>query len=121
MSIPIYVDTKNSLLNLQIYIRSSDFFLANNWNTCTGAFLVYMIFNLEGINLTPGKLIVVAGDTHIYKSHIQGVKENLTRYPAPPPKLIISEKKKDITEFVWEDMKLIGYNPQKNIKVEMAV
>ena len=46
-----YVDTKNNKLNLQIYIRSSDFFLANNWNTCTGAFLVHMICNLDGINL----------------------------------------------------------------------
>ena len=49
-----YVDTKHKKLNLQIYIRSSDYFLANNWNTLTGAFLVNMICNLKDINLTPG-------------------------------------------------------------------
>ena len=44
-------DTKNNKLNLQIYIRSSDFFLANNWNTLTGALLVNMICNLKDINI----------------------------------------------------------------------
>ena len=80
-----YVDTKNKKLNLQIYIRSSDYFLANNWNTLTGAFLVNMICNLKDINLTPGKLTVITGDTHIYKNHIDQVNENLTRTPRHLP------------------------------------
>ena len=53
-----YVDTKNKLLNLQIYIRSSDYFLANNWNTLTGALLVNMICNLKDINLKLANLLL---------------------------------------------------------------
>ena len=59
-----YVDTQHKLLNLQIYIRSTDYFLANNWNTCTGALFVHLICALSYINLTPGILTVVCGDSH---------------------------------------------------------
>ena len=44
-----YVDTERKELHSQIYLRSSDFFLANNWNVCTGAILVHLLCNLEGI------------------------------------------------------------------------
>ena len=115
------VNTKNKKLNLQIYIRSSDFFLANNWNTLTGALLVNMICNLKDINLTPGILTVITGDTHIYKNHIQQVKENLTRTPRPFPKLLFNGKKDSIHDYKYEDLRLIDYNPYKNIKAPMAV
>jgi dihydrofolate reductase / thymidylate synthase len=116
-----YVNTVKNELNLQIYLRSSDFFLANNWNACTGAFLVHMICNLEGIDLTPGDLTVITGDTHIYKSHIDAVKENMERIPLPSPKLVILNKHKDLRDFVYSDMKIIGYHPYPSIKAEMAV
>ena len=116
-----YVNSLTNELDLQIYIRSSDFFLANNWNTCTGAFFVHMICNLEGINLYPGRVVVVTGDTHLYLTHLDGVEENLHRIPSPMPILRIREQKKSIEEFTWEDMELIGYFPKKNIKADMAV
>lgn len=116
-----YVDTKKNKLNLQIYIRSSDFFLANNWNTVTGALLVHMICNLTGIKYTPGKLTVITGDTHIYKSHIEQIKENLTRSPFPFPKLVINNEKENIENYTYEDFKLIGYKAQKNIGAPMAI
>ena len=115
------VNTKKNKLNLQIYIRSSDFFLANNWNTLTGALLVNMICNLKDIKLTPGILTVITGDTHIYKNHIEQVNENLLRKPTPFPKLILKESKDDIKDYTYEDLILIGYNPHKNIKAPMAV
>ena len=62
-----FVNTQTHELNLQIYIRSSDYFLNNNWNTCTGALFVHLLCNLYDINLTPGELTVVTGDTHLYK------------------------------------------------------
>jgi dihydrofolate reductase / thymidylate synthase len=117
-----YVDTKHKKLNLQIYIRSSDYFLANNWNTLTGALLVNMICNLKDINLSPGKLTVITGDTHIYKNHIEQVNENLLRTPKPFPKLIFnSGPKNSIYDYKYEDIKLIDYYPYNNIKAPMAV
>ena len=116
-----YVNTKKKELNLQIYIRSSDFFLANNWNACTGALLVHMICNLKDIDLTPGILTVVTGDTHIYNNHNNQVIENLTRTPRPFPKLVINEEKNCILDYTFEDIKLIDYTPYKNISAPMAV
>ena len=116
-----YVDTKNKKLNLQIYLRSSDFFLANNWNTCTGALFMHLICNLVDIDLTPGILTVVTGDTHLYNNHLDQVKENLERIPRPFPKLIIKKELDNIENFSWEDIKLIDYNPYPNIKALMAV
>lgn len=116
-----YVDTQHNLLNLQIYIRSSDYFLANNWNTCTGALFVHMICSLSYINLKPGILTVVCGDAHIYKTHVSFVRENLKREPFPFPKLIVENKKDKISEFEWENIKLIGYRSHPSISAPMAV
>ena len=135
------VNVERRELNLAIYLRSSDYFLANNWNTCTGALLVHMICNLQGVELVPGDLTVFIADAHIYKSHIEQVKKNLARKPYPYPKLLVNananadgygnsdgksdgevkKKKKDIMEFVWEDFTLVGYKCHPGIKAEMAV
>lgn len=126
------VNVAKKELNLAIYLRSSDYFLANNWNTCTGALFVHLLCNLEGIDLTPGELTVFIADAHIYKSHIEQVQENLSRTPYPYPKLLvcggncdgngdIGKKKKDILEFKFEDLELLGYKAHPNIKAVMAV
>lgn len=116
-----YVDTKNNKLNLQIYIRSSDYFLANNWNTCTGSIFVHLLCNLEEIHLEPGELTVVIGDAHLYLNHLEKVKENLTRKPYPFPKLIIKKKKKNIETFEFEDLELKGYKSHPNIKADLSI
>lgn len=121
------VDVAKKELNLAIYLRSSDYFLANNWNTCTGALLVHMICALEGVELKPGELTVFIADAHIYKSHIIQVRENLARTPYPYPKLVIKPKladdgkHKNIEDFQWEDIELLGYKCHPGIKAEMAV
>ena len=116
-----YVNTQAQELNLQIYIRSSDYFLANNWNACTGALFVHLICSLYDINLTPGELTVVTGDTHLYKTHLDQVRENLSREPYPFPKLVVKNKKRDITDFQFEDLQLIGYRAHPRIAADMAV
>ena len=127
------VNVEEKTLNLIIYLRSSDYFLANNWNTCTGALFVHLLCNLEGINLTPGNLTVFIADAHIYKSHIEQVKINLERKPHPYPKLLVCggsvcsggiqhiQKKKNILEFTFEDLELLGYVAHPNIKADMAI
>ena len=117
-----WIDTDLKKLNLQIYIRSSDFYLANNWNTCTGALFVHLLCNLDDIDLSPGELTVVTGDTHIYINHFDCVKENLENEPKPFPKLLVNKKYKKIEDFQYEDIQLIGYYPSKTLlKPEMAV
>jgi dihydrofolate reductase/thymidylate synthase len=127
MMYQFYVDTHAKLLHCQIYIRSSDYFLANNWNTCTGALLVHMLCSLEDIDLTPGSITTITGDTHIYKTHLEQVNQNLEREPVPFPKLVIENNKsqtkkfKKLEDIEFEDLKLYGYMPQPNISAPMAV
>lgn len=115
------VDPENKELHCIIHLRSSDYFLANNWNTCTGSLLTYMLCNLEGIDLTPGTLTVMVSDAHIYKSHFKQVCQNLVRKPYPYPILKVKEKKKDINDFTFQDFELIGYKSHGSIKAEMAI
>jgi len=115
-----YVNTEKKELNAQIYLRSSDFFLANNWNVCTGAILVHLLCNIKGIDLTPGTLKVITGDTHLYLNHLEQVKINLSRIPRPYPKLLIKKRKENIEDFQFEDLELLGYNPYPGIKAEMS-
>lgn len=122
MMYQFYVDTHAKTLSCQIYIRSSDYFLANNWNACTGALLVHMICNLSDIDLTPGELIVITGDTHLYKNHLKQVSENLQRIPKPFPRLAFKNgPKQSLTDYTFEDLRLVGYKCGASIKAEMAV
>lgn len=123
MMYQFYVDTTNNVLNCQIYIRSSDYFLANNWNCCTGALLVHMLCSLKDIPYTPGRLTVITGDTHIYKTHFEQVSENLSREPLPFPKLEINPEKTytSLDDIKYEDLCLIGYQPLPSISAPMAV
>jgi thymidylate synthase len=116
-----YVNTKDKELSVLINIRSSDFFLANNWNVCTGALLCHMICNLEDIDLTPGDITIMSGDTHIYLNHLEQVKINLTREPRPYPKLVFNRPMKNIENYQYEDLTLLDYKPYPNIKADMSV
>jgi thymidylate synthase len=80
-----------------------------------------MLCNLEGIDLTPGTITVMASDAHIYKTHIEQVKENLRRKPYPFPILKVKEKKQKIEDFTFKDFELIGYKSHNSIKAEMAI
>jgi dihydrofolate reductase/thymidylate synthase len=115
------VDPVKKQLHCIIHLRSSDYFLANNWNTCTGTLLTHMLCNLEGIDLTPGTLTVVVSDAHLYKTHIQQVCHNLIRQPYPYPIIKVKGKKQDISDFTFKDFELIGYKSHGSLKAEMAI
>ena len=122
MQYQFYVDTKKKKLNLQIYLRSSDVFLANNWNTCTGALFVNLICNLKDINLTPGFLKVVCGDAHIYSNHIEFAKSMIMRESYPYPKLVVKKQYDSIEDFEYSDLQVVGYKSHANdFKATMAV
>ena len=121
MTYNFYVDTVNKKLNLQGYIRSSDTLLGLPWNVSYLSLLVYLICNIKGIDLTPGKLNIVTCDQHIYRNHFDQVSEQLKREPYPFPKLNIKRKVDNISDFTWDDLELIDYKYHESIKAAMAV
>ena len=110
---------KNKYLDCQLYQRSTDVGLGYGFNVASYALLTMMVAQVVG--LEPGEFIHASGDTHIYKNHIEGLKEQLTRTPRSLPKMILNPLVKDIFSFKYEDFTLEGYDPHPHIKLEVAV
>jgi thymidylate synthase len=113
-----YVNSKNEL-SCHMYQRSADAFLGLPFNIASYALLTHMIAQVTDLKV--GELIISMGDTHIYKNHIDQVKEQLSREPYPMPTLMLTHGIKDITEFTMNDILLENYQSHGPIKAPMAV
>jgi thymidylate synthase len=110
---------KNRELSCHMYQRSVDVFLGLPFNIASYALLTHLIAHHCGYKV--GELVISTGDTHIYKNHIEQVKEQLTRKPLPLPTLMLPVGKKDIFTMTMNDIHLEGYTSHGSIKAEMAV
>ncbi|KAK9270478.1 hypothetical protein L1049_026058 [Liquidambar formosana] len=108
----------NGELSCQMYQRSADMGLGVPFNIASYALLTCMIAHV--CDLVPGDFIHIIGDTHVYRTHIKPLQEQLQKRPKPFPILKINPQK-DIESFVAADFNLIGYNPHQKIEMKMAV
>lgn len=102
-----------------MYQRSADMGLGVPFNIASYALLTRLIAQVTGRK--PGDFIHTIGDAHIYRNHIDALKEQLERTPRAFPKLVINPNKTNIDEFQLSDFEVVGYNPHKPIKMKMAV
>ncbi len=106
-------------LSCQLYQRSADIFLGVPFNIASYALLTCMIAQV--CNLQPGELIHLLGDAHIYLNHLQQVDIQLSRTPRELPTIILNKDINSIFEFKYEDITLINYSPDSNIKADISV
>lgn len=120
--IQFYVTEENGEKRLSAYfsMRSSDS-LAWCYNICSYVLLLHIL--ALKCDMKPKEIIYNAIDCHIYKNHIDGIKEQITRIPRPFPSLKLDEsiKRKDWKDIKYEDFNLIGYFPHPSIKMHMAI
>lgn len=109
----------NGRLSCQMYQRSADFFLGVPFNIASYALFTHMIAQV--CNLEVGDLIITFGDAHIYKNHINQVKEQLSRTPFPMPTLKLNSEIETITDFDMNDINLVDYTSHGAIVAPMAV
>jgi len=106
-------------LSCQLYQRSADMFLGVPFNIASYALLTLMFSHVTKIPV--GEFVHTFGDVHIYKNHIDQVKEQLGRKPRSFPTMKLNPAVKNIDEFKFEDFTLEGYDPHPPIKGEITV
>ncbi len=118
-----YVD--GDKLSLMYQMRSNDLFLGCPFNIASYALLLHIVAKITG--KVPHELIASLGDCHIYKNHIEQVKEQLSRTPHKLPQLELPSNAdySNIDSFLksvkTSDFKLVGYEHDGAIKAPMAV
>lgn len=106
-------------LSCQLTMRSSDTFLGLTFNISSYFLLLCMVSQV--CDLEVGEFIWTGGDCHIYKNHLDQVKEQLTRTLYPLPTIELNKDVKNIFDFTFDDIKLVNYQSHPAIKAPIAV
>jgi len=110
------------VLNCTMLQRSGDMFLGIPFNIFSMALLT--IFMSRATGMLPGTINIMISDAHIYKNHVEQVKEQLTRVPYRFPILKINAKidsLADMRALKYSSLEIKEYNKWPAIKGEMAV
>ncbi len=102
--------------------RSCDVGLGIPFNIASYGLLLEII--AKEVGMIPYELIGNLGDCHIYKNHIEGVKEQLIREPFKLPSICLDyregEYSKDLTDLTLDDFVLFNYQSHPAIKLPLS-
>jgi len=104
-------------LSCAMYQRSADLAIGIPFNVASYSLLTHLIANHCG--LTAYEFVHFFGDTHVYKNHVESLKEQLLRAPKQFPTLRFKagSESKRLEEVVADDIQLENYLPHGAIKM----
>jgi thymidylate synthase len=114
-----YHVTSDGRLNCLLFQRSVDLLLGAPFNFVGATALQLMLAQQAG--LTPGELVWVAGDAHLYLNHLDQAREQLSREPRPFPTMRLIRHADSIDDYRIGDFVVEGYDPHPPIKADVAV
>lgn len=110
----------NGKLRCHLYQRSCDVGLGVPFNVVQYSILTHMIAQVTGLEAE--EFVWTGGDVHIYNNHIDMLREQITREAYPSPTLSLNPEVKEIDDFTFEDIQIVGYDDfHPTIKMEVAV
>lgn len=117
-------------LDMFTFQRSADMFLGVFFNIPSNALLLSIL--AQACGLLAGKLTTKFGNCHVYAEHVDAVKQQLERTPSTRfPNVLIKDMSVPdaaggvdavmewIESITYEDIKLLGYEPQGRINAPM--
>lgn len=113
------VNIKKGKVCLQLYQRSADIFLGVPFNIASYALLTHIIAKVLGREA--GEFVHTFGDLHIYETHMDQAREQLTREPKKFPTISFSQNFDSLESFKPEYVQLNGYEPHAPIKAALVV
>ena len=109
----------NNKLSCSMYQRSNDEACGTPFNIASYCFLTHLL--AKHCDLEATDFYYYKGDCHIYESHLDNIKTQISRTPYEFPTLIINKKYNNINDYKEEDFKLDNYIHHENIKYEMII
>lgn len=106
-------------LSMIATMRSLDLGCGFPFNVASYSLLLHMMCHLT--NKEPGDIIFNIGDCHVYKNHVEGLKEQISRVPRGFPRINMNGAVNRIDDFKASDIELVEYYPYPSIKLDMAV
>jgi dihydrofolate reductase/thymidylate synthase len=118
IALQFYVD--GEYLDMYCFNRSSDVFLGLPFNIASSSLLLMIIAKIT--SKVPRHFHLSLGDSHIYETHVEQVREQKKRIPYKFCTIIIPEISsiKDIEKLSAKDFILVNYKSQDSIKAEMV-
>lgn len=108
-------------LSLMWNQRSVDCGLGLCINVSSYSLLLSMV--AQCVNMTCGEVIGNLGDTHIYMNHIEGITKQMENdpYKYDLPTLELNKDIKNIDDFTFDDIKIVGYESYNKIYLPLSV
>ena len=78
-----------------------------------------MIAQVTG--LEPGNFVQTLGDAHLYLNHLEQAELQLSREPYALPQLRLNPERRQLEDFRFDDIEIIGYQSHPAIKAPIAV